>query len=47
MRKVKTRIEKKFIHYPDELIFAICYTSYRIIYYNLSFNGSTKSIIFV
>ena len=32
MRKVKTRIEKKFIHYPDELIFAICYTSYRIIY---------------
>ena len=42
MKKSKTHIEKNYIHFPNKSIFAICYFSYKKVYYNLDFEGKTK-----
>jgi len=40
-------ITKKFIHYSEKAIYAICYMTERIIYYNLDFNNNTKIFLMV
>lgn len=41
-RKRKSSIVKKFFHYPQKDVFAICYPSDNVIYYNLDFAGKCK-----
>lgn len=42
MKKAKARVEKNYIHFPNKAIYAICYISYKKVYYNLDFNGKVK-----
>lgn len=38
---------EKYIHYGEKEIFAICYASERIIYYNADFDWPTKIYLFI
>lgn len=42
MKKAKARVEKNYIHFPNKTIYAICYFSYKKVYYNLDFDGKVK-----
>ena len=41
-RKRKHIEEEKYIHFKRKDIYAICYASERVIYYNLDFDGPTE-----
>ncbi len=45
-RKRKSMTEK-YIHYGRKEIFAICYASERILYYNIDFDWPTKIYLFI
>ena len=42
-----SNISKKYIHYPEKAIFAICYPADKVIYYNLDFAGKTEKILMI
>lgn len=42
MKKVKARVEKNYIHFPNKAIYAICYFLTKKVYYNLDFDGKVK-----
>ena len=46
-RQRKLGIVKKYIHYPEKAVFAICYPSDKVIYYNLDFAGKTERILMI
>lgn len=46
-RKRKINFVKKFIHYPEKNVSAICYPLDKVIYYNLDFSGKTEKILMI
>lgn len=46
-RKRKPNLIKKFIYYSEKYVFAICYPSDKVIYYNLNFVGKHKIVFMI
>lgn len=41
-----SKVQKKYVSYPDNRIYAIFYNSVKTLYYNLQFSSKVKIYIF-